>query len=127
VGGIAAMPRRGLAASTTYGGVLCQEGWTESCLELITLGLAPVDHEVKVVGSAMAPSTKTTIGFCSDTVTSKRLPEDVDRLFDSAGGRGCATQGVEHHEIVDDAVVPNTGGAHSRRRQIAGVGFALVA
>jgi hypothetical protein len=27
-------------------------------------------------------------------VTSKRLPEDVDRLFDGAGGRGCAAQGL---------------------------------
>ena len=48
-------------------------------------------------------------------------------LLDGGGRRGGAADGVEHHEVVDDAVEADAGGAHARLGELAGVGLALVA
>ena len=48
-------------------------------------------------------------------------------LLDRAVVAAVSAEGVEHHEVVDGAVVANGGGAHSGCGELAGVGLALVA
>ncbi len=52
---------------------------------------------------------------------------DVDRLLDGSRRRGGLAQRVEHHEVVDRAVVADTGGADAGLDELARVGLALVA
>jgi hypothetical protein len=59
----------------------------------MTLGLAPADQEVPAGGLGHGAVDENDDRLWPDMVTSKLLPEDVDRLFDRAGGRGGATQG----------------------------------
>src|SRR5262245_9396160 len=55
------------------------------------------------------------------------LAQHLDRLLDGRGGGGGAAQGVEHHEVVADAIEPYARGADTRGGELASVGLALVA
>src|SRR4051794_26779728 len=57
----------------------------------------------------------------------ERLAEHMDGLFDSGRCGGGLADGVEHHEVVDDAVVADAGGAHAGLGELASIGLALVA
>src|SRR5262249_28147860 len=62
----------------------------------------------------------------SDPIGPKNLAEYMNRLLDRARTRGRLAEWVEHHEVVEDAVVAHAGRANTRLSQFPGIGLALV-
>ncbi len=53
--------------------------------------------------------------------------QGCDRLGDGGAGGVCAAQGVEHDEVVDDALVAHRGDGDTGGAQLGGICLALVA
>jgi hypothetical protein len=59
-------------------------------------------------------------------VGAKRAAEVADSLGDGGAGGLGAAQGVEHHEVVNDALVAGSGDGDAGGAELGRVGFALV-
>src|SRR6478736_8569821 len=87
----------------------------------------PTLGSMLVVCASVVLITTSWLRRCRLSAGREGFAEERDGLADRrVGGVGLA-QGVEHHEVVDDALVSDRGDRDARLAQLVRVGLALVA